>query len=109
MKVAVVISSLVVSSFLLACVDAFVPSGPEYYSRKKALTTTTTSRLLLSSDDDDCDDGKGGPGDSRRDFMAKTIATASSAALGGGVGVLVPPLPAHAVRGADKVNARLKA
>jgi hypothetical protein len=49
-------------------------------------------------------------GDSRRNFFSKTLATAvtSAAAATGGIGVLAP-LPAHAVKGADKVNAQLKA
>jgi hypothetical protein len=101
MKVTVWISCLVVSSSL-RCVDAFVPVGSD--SRMAPAAVMLPLSTPASSPGDG---GEGGATDSRRDFMAKTIVTASSATLGG-LGVLAP-LPAHAVRGADKVNARLKA
>ena len=48
--------------------------------------------------------------DTRRDFMAKSLGTVGSVATAAttGFGVLAPP-PALAVKGADKVNASLKA
>jgi hypothetical protein len=46
-------------------------------------------------------------GDSRRDFMSKSLATVATSVTAG-MGVLAP-LPANAVKGADKVNAQLKA
>lgn len=46
--------------------------------------------------------------DSRRDFMSKSLTTVATAATAAGMGVLAP-LPANAVKGADKVNAQLKA
>jgi hypothetical protein len=58
---------------------------------------STASPLMMT--------GTPADGDSRRDFMTKTVATALTIA---GSGVLAPN-PAHAVKGADKVNAMLKA
>ena len=45
--------------------------------------------------------------DSRRDFLVRTGSATIAVANGLGSGILTP-LPANAVRGAEKVNAKLK-
>jgi hypothetical protein len=70
-------------------------------------TTAPSHKTMLKADSTALNVGKEG-NDSRRDFMSKSLATAVTAATTGGMGVLAPQ-PANAVKGADKVNAQLKA
>jgi hypothetical protein len=90
-------STLLCSSFLLAsCVDGFTTTP----------SSSATTTLHVSNNDVDNE------GDSRRQFMSKSVATAFTTmggigAFGAGSGVLAP-LPANAASAADKVNARLK-
>jgi hypothetical protein len=81
--------SLCILSLLACSVAGFAPS----HSGTKMLTV-----LQATSED--------GAADTRRNFMTKSVATAST--LAAGMGVLAPS-PANAVKGADKVNSMLKA
>jgi hypothetical protein len=120
MKFSVYISFLVVvvssSSYLATrcVVDAFVPIGLE--STRKAGLTKSASTSSETNENDESSRSTTTNGDSsssRRSFMSQTIGTAASsaafAAIGGFGTVLAPSFPANAVRGPDKVNARLKA
>jgi len=80
-----------------------VVSGFATTAPVSASVGSSTTQIAASTEDNN-------NGDSRRQFMSKTLATgfAYSAAALATTGVLAP-LPANAASAQDKVNARLKA
>jgi hypothetical protein len=92
--------SLFLLSLTALSVSSFVPSQP---SAIQDVFTLTASPFSWDGHINDV-------ADTRRDFVAKTVATALTAATASiaGLGVLAPS-PANAVKGADKVNLMLKA
>jgi hypothetical protein len=87
-------------SLTVYSVSGFVPSQQ----------SAIQNRLTLAVSSSSCDDDMINIGDTRRDFVTQTLATALTAATAStsGMGIFTPS-PANAVRGADKVNSMLKA